>query len=330
MAVSQLCNKEGANRVERKRPLRKFEAASRSLPAKRAKQHPIYVVDELPAENPSSPENISLELPGSPPSVGNIRRSTREVFRSLLAKLDAVLPSDQRSTPRPNGAGSRSLGSAGRSVHDVLSDAVRAVAARRSERDHKAELHSNGSMAIEVEMPGWIITAMSPGAKLFFKHAPWGSVEGQSLADFVQWEDLDDFDAMYQCPTVSNAPGGQETKRIRLQRWEGFNEKELDSSNVVSFAQYAAHDQDRCLVPQDTESDYKDVLSVGSSFGCSAFEDDPLLCDQPELDHATPLLRCKYVGAEVQVLRMQAAAVSDSAMCVSPVSHRALVTLSLL
>ena len=328
MSASELCIKEGANRVERKRPLRKFEAASRALPAKRAKQHPIYVVHEPPAK-PSSPENISIELPGSPSSVGKIRRSTREVFRSLLAKLDAVLPVDQRSTPRPNGAGSRSLGSAGRSIHDVLSDAVRAVAARRSERDHEAVLRPNGSMAIEVEMPGCIVTAMSPGAELFFKHAPWGSVEGQSLADFVQWEDLDDFDAMCQCPTVNDAPEGQEKRRIRLQRWEGFNKMEVDCSKVVPLAQYAAHDQDRCLVPQDSESDYKDVFSVGSTFGCSAFEDDPLLFDQPELDHATPLLRCEYVAAEVQALRMQAA-VSDSAMAVSPVSHRVLVTLSLL
>ena len=70
------------------------------------------------------------------------RRSTRETFRSLVSSLDSILPPEFRSHPRPNGAGSRSLGVAGRSVHDVLTDVVRAVAARRSELDSKSKLHA--------------------------------------------------------------------------------------------------------------------------------------------------------------------------------------------
>ena len=129
---------------------------------------------------------------GSPPPGQKAPvRTTRETFKRLVAELDAVLRADLRSAPRPNGAGPRSLGNAGRSSHDVLADVVRSVAALRSELDQQCMLRSSGAVTVEVETSDWTITAMSPGAEIFFKDAPWGSMMGQSLTDLVKWEDLD-------------------------------------------------------------------------------------------------------------------------------------------
>ena len=134
------------------------------------------------------------------------QRPTREAFKKLVAQLDRELPSDFRSLRCANGAGGRSLGLSGRSVHDVLSDVVRAVAARRVEVESKQTLRSRGVVALEVEMPGWTITAASPGADLFFRDAPWGRIEGQSLADFVKREDFDELCAMFADASADTHP----------------------------------------------------------------------------------------------------------------------------
>jgi hypothetical protein len=73
---------------------------------------------------------------------------------------------------------------------------VRAVVALRKQLDQQAVLRSMDAVMVEVEMPDWIITAMSPGAEIFFNDAPWGSMMGQSLTDFVKWEDLADLDSL--------------------------------------------------------------------------------------------------------------------------------------
>jgi len=159
-----------------------------------------------------SPRCAVVVEPASPSrDVGPPVRTTREVFKRLVATLDSVLPTDFRSAPRPNGAGARSLGDAGRSVHDVLTDVVRAVAARRHKLDQQAllrervslmqaMLRSRGRITIEVETADCTIAAMSPGAEFFFKDAPWGSTLGQSLRDFVQWEDLENFNTLMMNP----------------------------------------------------------------------------------------------------------------------------------
>jgi len=134
------------------------------------------------------------------------KRPTREAFKKLVAQLDRELPTNFRSLRCTNGAGGRSLGLSGRSAHDVLSDVVRAVAARRLEIESKQMLRSRGVVALEVEMPGWIITAASPGADLFFRDAPWGRIEGQSLADFVKREDFDDLCTICTDASVDTHP----------------------------------------------------------------------------------------------------------------------------
>jgi len=143
-------------------------------------------------------------------------RPTRQVFKELVSAIDTLIPSNFRTSRCHNGAGARSLGIAGRSVHDVLSDVVRVVAARRAELDCRRILRSRGALLFEVEMPGWIITGMSPGGELFLKDAPWGSMEGlgPSLADFVHMEDLDALHAL--CPnttktTAANASVGPQS-----------------------------------------------------------------------------------------------------------------------
>jgi hypothetical protein len=141
------------------------------------------------------------------------QRPTREAFKKLVAQLDRELPSDFRSLPCANGAGGRSLGLAGRSVHDVLSDAVRAVAARRLEVESRRVLRSHGLLALEVEMPGWNIAAASPGADLFFRDAPWGRIERQSLADFVKREDFDDLCTSTDASSLGS-PGTPRSIRI--------------------------------------------------------------------------------------------------------------------
>jgi hypothetical protein len=173
-------------------------------------------------------------------------RPTRTVLKELVATLDTVLPEAYRSTPRPNGAGSRSLGKSGRSMHDVLADVVRAVAARRADFDRTQVFRSRGPLIFEVEMPGWIITSMSPGAELFFKDAPWGSMEGQSLADFVQWEDLEDFNTLFVesgsapiSPAASSVSGaskvrhGCQGRQIRMMH---FHAAEDSQEGVVTEA----------------------------------------------------------------------------------------------
>ena len=243
------------------------------------------------------------------------RSEKRQVFRNLLGNLDDAIPAKYRSARKSRGAGTRSLGSAGRSIHDILTDAMRAVADRRSEQSDKVKPCS-GSVTIEVEMPGWIISAMSPGARLFFKNAPWGCVEGHSLEDFVLWEDLNDFNALCPCRATSQVKSAKtQESRIRLLHWQGFSEEDL------------AVDNEQCLAPQLDKSDHEDVLAIESTFRCSAFEDDPLLCDQPKSSCEASVWRCKYVEAQVQVLRIHDVSSSES---IGSASTRALVAISML
>ena len=59
------------------------------------------------------------------------RKQRRKLGKALVQKLDATLPQHYSSQPTLNGAGGRSLGSKGRSLHDVLTDAIKVVQAAR-------------------------------------------------------------------------------------------------------------------------------------------------------------------------------------------------------
>ena len=156
------------------------------------------------------------------------KRPTREVFKQLISQLDRELPTGFRSARCANGAGGRSLGLSGRSVHDVLSDVTRAVAARRLEVESRKVLRSRGRVAFEIGMPGWIIIATSPGAEAFFQNAPWGSIMGHSLADLVIPEDLDDLDALTSCSAqVACASSNERKAKTRLIRLLNFKTPDL-------------------------------------------------------------------------------------------------------
>ena len=156
------------------------------------------------------------------------KRPTREVFKQLISQLDRELPTGFRSARCANGAGGRSLGLSGRSVHDVLSDVTRAVAARRLEVERRKVLRSRGRVAFEIGMPGWIIIATSPGAEAFFQNAPWGSMMGHSLADLVIPEDLDDLDALTSCSAqVACASSNERKAKTRLIRLLNFKTPDL-------------------------------------------------------------------------------------------------------
>jgi len=255
-------------------------------------------------------------------------RTTRDVFKELVATLDQVLPDEFRSCPRPNGAGSRSLGGGGRSVHDVFADVVRAVAARRAELDRLAILRSCGPVTVEVEMPGWTITSLSPGAELFFKDAPWGSVVGQSLADFVQWEDLDLFnslcrphDALLDYPlccelqtlSQSSADSAHEsaTRCIKLMHFQdpGHTQRPLPSRRLPSPAACAQSQASSTECPNTCGREEANLLlrlPSASEHGCVAFIHDPLLCEHSLLDTAEQSVTVigEYVAMRVQVLEI--------------------------
>jgi len=152
------------------------------------------------------------------------RKQRRKLGKALVQKLDATLPQHYSSQPTLNGAGGRSLGSKGRSLHDVLTDAIKVVqaardgqapapaGARRGGRSRGAAPKPGGARSalevgavmrdgffasdtlfcIEVQVPDdWRIVRVGRGAESFFEHAPWGCCVGQSFVHaFVHTEDV--------------------------------------------------------------------------------------------------------------------------------------------
>ena len=60
-------------------------------------------------------------------SAMNAKKRQRMQLAGLVAKLDPLIPSNLRRKAQKNGAGRRAVGPGGRSLHDVLLDAVHAV-----------------------------------------------------------------------------------------------------------------------------------------------------------------------------------------------------------
>ena len=253
------------------------------------------VLDMLPLDTlgrlagPASPSSRPASSSQAPSRNSLLAKPTREVFRELVAVLDTVLPVDHRSSARPNGAGSRSLGTAGRSVLDVLADVVRAVAARKAELDRKNALQSRGALSFEVEMPGWVVTSTSPGAEPFFEHAPWGSsMEGQSLADWVHSDDVETFNALWS--------SGHHETRIKLLHFPGPDAQTSPALNPPPFEAHCDSSGDTCV--------HFNLAAPGGVFGASVFDYDPLLGDLEDTSHSTaaPGLSCRFVEADVHVL----------------------------
>jgi len=75
------------------------------------------------------------------------RKARRKTQSDLVRHLDAMLPDSFRRGVSFNGAGGRALGMAGRSLHDVLEDAVMAVAWMRSAQSGSAPAQQTGGDA---------------------------------------------------------------------------------------------------------------------------------------------------------------------------------------
>ena len=290
--------------------------------------------DELPTAKRAKPSRRPTDAaPMNSDALATVTRKanpTRTLFKELVASLDLVLPDEFRSCARPNGAGLRSLGIAGRSMHDVLSDVVRAVASRRAELDRKSMLRSHGSMVLEVEMPGWNITSKSPGAELFFKGNPWGDLEGQSLTDFLQREDVEYLNAMWSgsssasTPSTSTSPHTPSspsssvascsrpsaatcagTRGIKLMHFSGL----ANGSRMPKVVSKVSNQ------PGDDEGQISVTSFEGC--GCSAFEYDPLLLEEADPVASLQDLQVHLVEAKVQMLKV-------------PNSPRALVAMTLI
>jgi hypothetical protein len=159
-----------------------------------------------------------LESRGSDETTNEVRRARTRKKALKVAELDALLPIEYKRKQQ-NLAGRRLVGLGGRTLEDVLEDTKRFLSemTTRWHSEPADELNDQveresiaaqpmlrsvcGAVTVEVETPDWTITAMSPGAVNFFKDAPWGPMMGQSLADHVKWEDLDDLHSL-----MSGAP----------------------------------------------------------------------------------------------------------------------------
>ena len=83
--------------------------------------------------------------------IENERQRRRRRQKELVAQLDELLPSSQRRTLSKNGAGvRRSMGTGGRTLHDILHDAVCLV---RSIRSPDPDAHHSSSSTEQTPAP---------------------------------------------------------------------------------------------------------------------------------------------------------------------------------
>ena len=153
------------------------------------------------------------------------RRAQRRVKNQIFRDIDQALPERFRRKAVKNGAGPRSLGTAGRSQLDVLHDLVHAVSVLQREQAEKVKHDASGSpgqcaagqsiasektaetlapddvdkfmrkgmmssrslLVLELELEDDVDTihALGSGASEFFQHAPFGSVQGLSFGNVL-------------------------------------------------------------------------------------------------------------------------------------------------
>ena len=169
------------------------------------------------------------------------RRNRRHRQTVLVTQLEELLPSSARRSLSKNGAGvKRSVGTDGRTMHDILQDALCLVRDIRSleagsspapcvrraddrrggpiEQDEsnssslaparEALLFAKGMMIIEVDFATHNICSLSAGAKDFFACSPFGSVEGFSLQHLLHIDDIASYEDMCE-----NLSGWRESAR---------------------------------------------------------------------------------------------------------------------
>ena len=180
------------------------------------------------------------------PGLENERRRKRRYRQTdLVAQLDELLPSSKRRTLSKNGAGvRRSMGTGGRTLHDILQDALCLVRGIRSPDPgpascsdasrpahpsvngaddapalrprsftapmREALLTARGVMLVEVDVLTQSIGAMSVGARDFFACSPFGGVDGFNVKLLLHTDDIASFDS-----ACENLPMWEEVARAQ-------------------------------------------------------------------------------------------------------------------
>jgi len=162
------------------------------------------------------------------------RRDQRARQNALVTELDSILPVNFKGKRSANGAGNRSLGAAGRSLQDVLRDAIEQVRSWHFHRAAQASLYpaqdpplsaavelgssvfrhgiqnSQTLAALQVSIPGWEVMSASLGAKHFFGSMPFLGIVGQCLLNgFVHPDDEGELEVLWERACAGARGGGK-------------------------------------------------------------------------------------------------------------------------
>jgi hypothetical protein len=244
---------------------------------------------------PEEPEGISR---------GRHREDAkRRLHKEFVKNLDALLPEAFRSIPVKNCAGRRSLGSEGRSLHDVLVDTIQCLKAMKprdvaGDADEHTPAHSvalgsevsgaamrdalmsSHSLAVmELEMPSWTITSLNPGAKELLGDTPWASSEGQCLLNaLVHWEDVSTLQNMWLeaqsagknfDPTSAGPPQADDSssRKVRFSRYHLHDPVQVVSAEVKE--RHGEEVSSDAYIPQERAASSSSSSSPSSSFASS-------------------------------------------------------------
>ena len=172
-------------------------------------------------------------------------------------------------------------------------------------------------------------------------------MEGQSLADFVQWEDLQDFNDMWPSRNREGKtlPGAKsqhrlytdspETRKIRFMNFvvpyaSGAPSTQPRTSSGLSLdldghgRSYGVVREVSGIVDTRDDDDTPARLPSGDELGCSAYDFDPLFFEETAHSNTLEDLRCQFLEADVHVLDL-----SSSGSLSMSTSDRALVCMCL-
>jgi hypothetical protein len=210
------------------------------------------------------------------------RKEKRHRQKQNVNTLDALLPEAFRRNPVKNCAGRRSMGTEGRSLHDVLVDTIQCLKSMRAhdesvdancggpggptianEHSHaqtgassrqvtpetmRDGIMSSRSLAVmELEMPSWTIISLNPAARDLFGDTPWGSCEGQCLANsIVPFEDMPILENMWleaQRASTTYAPAIMTTSEpMQSASRKPASYAPPSEKRTIRFSRYCLHD----------------------------------------------------------------------------------------
>jgi len=259
------------------------------------------------------------------------RRNRRHRQTVLVTQLEELLPSSARRSLSKNGAGvKRSVGTDGRTMHDILQDAlclVRDIRSGSSPANNRrgepikqeesissslapareALLCAKGMLIIEVDFATHSICSLSIGAKDYFACSPFGSVEGFSLQHLLHIDDIASYEGM--CEYLSGwrertrDMGALEpppcTTKLRVVH---FFKKPRYGCRACDGGGGEAADRDDDKRSKSAYTREDDLVRAFSP----PFQDDMLLNEEeptpaPEVSADIPCCAAEYVSFEFQV-----------------------------